>query len=46
MTSSVKVGEIFSSAGEAFERLGELTMQLQAAQQNTGGASAKVRVDR
>ncbi|XP_023321857.1 chromatin complexes subunit BAP18 [Eurytemora carolleeae] len=41
MTSAAKVGEIFTSAGEAFEKLGELTMQLQAAQQNTGGASAK-----
>ena len=44
MTSAAKVGEIFTSAGEAFEKLGELTMQLQAAQQNTGGASAKVAV--
>jgi len=41
MTSAAKVGEIFSSAGEAFGKLGELTMQLQAAHQNTGGASAK-----
>jgi len=41
MTSASKVGEIFSSAGQAFEKLGELTMQLQAAQQNTGGPSAK-----
>lgn len=41
MTSSGKVGEIFASAGEAFARLGELTMELQGAQQTTGGASAK-----
>lgn len=41
MTSAAKVGEIFSSAGKAFEKLGELTTSLQAAQQNTGGASAK-----
>ena len=32
MSSSNKVGEIFSSAGEAFNRLGELTMQLQGNQ--------------
>ena len=41
MSSSNKVGEIFSAAGDAFARLGELTMQLQGSQQNTGGSAAK-----
>ena len=31
---------------QAFEKLGELTTSLQAAQQNTGGASAKVSISR
>ena len=29
MTTAAKVGEIFSSAGEAFEKLGRLTTELQ-----------------
>ena len=41
MSSSNKVGEIFTAAGDAFARLGELTMQLQGSQQNTGGSAAK-----
>ena len=41
MRSSNKVGEIFTAAGDAFARLGELTMQLQGSQQNTGGSAAK-----
>merc|ERR1711874_121351 len=41
MTSSNKVGEIFSAAGDAFARLGELTMQLEGSQQNAGGSGAK-----
>eukprot|EP00088_Acartia_fossae_P002142 TRINITY_DN10844_c0_g1_i1.p1 TRINITY_DN10844_c0_g1~~TRINITY_DN10844_c0_g1_i1.p1 ORF type:complete len:146 (+),score=41.44 TRINITY_DN10844_c0_g1_i1:42-479(+) len=41
MTTAAKVGEIFLAAGQAFEKLGSLTTELQAAQQNTGGASAK-----
>ena len=30
MSNSNKVAEIFTSAGDAFARLGDLTMQLQA----------------
>jgi len=41
MSTAAKVGEIFTAAGRAFENLGKLTTELQAAQQNTGGASAK-----
>ena len=41
MSSSNKVGEIFTSAGEAFNRLGELTMQLQGNQGSSGASAAK-----
>merc|ERR1712032_801411 len=41
MGSSNKVGEIFTSAGEAFNRLGELTMQLQGNQGSSGASAAK-----
>ena len=41
MSNSNKVGEIFSSAGDAFARLGELTMELQGGGQGGGGAGVK-----
>ena len=41
MSSSNKVGEIFTSAGEAFNKLGELTMQLQGNQGSSGASAAK-----
>ena len=34
--NSIKVGEIFSFAGLAFTKLGELTMHLQSNQDNSG----------
>lgn len=38
MSSASKVGEIFTAAGAAFSKLGELTMQLHpTAEQNTSG---------
>jgi hypothetical protein len=37
---SAKVGEIFSSAGAAFNTLGELTQQLSSPDSGTGGAGA------
>ncbi|XP_070173852.1 chromatin complexes subunit BAP18-like isoform X2 [Littorina saxatilis] len=38
MNSASKVGEIFTAAGQAFSKLGELTMQLHpTAEQNTSG---------
>ena len=42
MSNSNKVGEIFSSAGDAFARLGELTMELQGGGQGGGGSGVKV----
>ena len=41
MSNSNKVGEIFSSAGDAFARLGELTMELQGGGQAGGGSGVK-----
>ena len=41
LSSSNKVGEIFSAAGDAFAKLGDLTTQLSGSQQNTGGSAAK-----
>ena len=41
MSNSAKVGEIFLSAGDAFGRLGELTMQLQGGGQGGGGGGVK-----
>lgn len=38
-SSSLRVSEIFSSAGSAFNQLGELTAQLSSAQHNPGGGS-------
>ncbi|KAL2079672.1 hypothetical protein ACEWY4_025416 [Coilia grayii] len=48
MTSaSTKVGEIFSAAGAAFTKLGELTMQLhQVAETSPAGAQIKTTVKR
>ena len=42
-SSAARVGEIFTSAGEAFEQLGQLTAQLSSAQHSpgAGGDSAK-----
>ena len=37
MSNSNKVAEIFTSAGDAFNRLGELTMQLQGGGAGGGG---------
>ena len=41
MSNSNKVAEIFTSAGDAFARLGELTMQLQGNQGSSGASAAK-----
>lgn len=42
MSSSAKVGEIFTAAGSAFTKLGELTMQLHpASDQSAGGIGGK-----
>ncbi|XP_059143947.1 chromatin complexes subunit BAP18-like [Physella acuta] len=42
MSSSAKVGEIFTAAGSAFTKLGELTMQLHpSSDQNAGGIGGK-----
>jgi len=38
MNSASKVGEIFSAAGTAFSKLGELTMQLHPPNDSTGGS--------
>ena len=37
MSSAAKVGEIFAAAGQAFNKLGELTMQLHATSEPTSG---------
>ncbi|XP_059471459.1 chromatin complexes subunit BAP18 [Neocloeon triangulifer] len=37
MNSASKVGEIFAAAGSAFNKLGELTMQLHASADSTAG---------
>ncbi|CAG7827856.1 unnamed protein product [Allacma fusca] len=37
MNSAGKVGEIFTAAGTAFSKLGELTMQLHPPNESTGG---------
>ncbi|GFO22904.1 chromatin complexes subunit bap18-like [Plakobranchus ocellatus] len=42
MSSSAKVGEIFTAAGSAFTKLGELTMQLHpTSDQSAGGIGGK-----
>ncbi|XP_005096408.1 chromatin complexes subunit BAP18 [Aplysia californica] len=42
MSSSSKVGEIFTAAGSAFSKLGELTMQLHpSSDQGAGGTGGK-----
>ncbi|RUS80538.1 hypothetical protein EGW08_011678 [Elysia chlorotica] len=42
MSSSAKVGEIFTAAGSAFTKLGELTMQLHpSSDQSAGGIGGK-----
>ena len=38
MNNSARVGEIFQTAGAAFNKLGELTMQLKGAGGGAGGA--------
>jgi len=41
MSNSQKVGEIFSAAGDAFKKLGELTAGLSGPQGKEGGSGAK-----
>ena len=38
MSNSARVGEIFQTTGAAFNKLGELTMQLKGAGSGAGGA--------
>ena len=43
MSNSNKVAEIFTSAGDAFARLGDLTMQLQGGAKTGGGGGGGVK---